>query len=490
MKRFGFPFILVMLLLIIAACIPVCAEPFPDPYVYVTGWGGSGNDPGEFDGPSGIDYGMSSGGAGYLYVADTGNHRIQKFRLDGSFVREWGSYGGSEGEFIQPADVAFGNGFIYVADMGNNRIQKFTNAGRFVRQWGGTGSAAGKFNHPTDIAVDLEGNVYVCDRGNNRVQKFTSNGAFIRQWGMSGTGEGQFRGPSGIACADNQVYVVDKSNRTQVFNRNGRFQRQWSVLDPAGIDVFPYLDCEIFVTRYSKNDVCVFNRTGVPGGSFGGHGSAPGKFSMPSDVVMPSVNTVFILDKGNNRVQEYSAANPIPEVTSLSPSQVMCDSDTTGVVVQGRDFTSYSFVVWRDTWQRLTTNYASSTRLVCWVPASCLGIPGRFNLTVRNPTPGGGLSGNITLRVTSPEPHIDSIAPSSRAHGGNAFNVTITGTGFIPESRARWNGSNRAKTYHSSTELEVRIRAADIETAGTATISVKNPNPGGGISNGRTFTVT
>ena len=54
---------------------------------FVDKWGSSGPANGQFSGASGI----AVDGLGQVYVADTNNHRIQKFRGDGTFLLAWGS---------------------------------------------------------------------------------------------------------------------------------------------------------------------------------------------------------------------------------------------------------------------------------------------------------------------------------------------------------------------------------------------------------------
>jgi len=66
----------------------------------------------------------------------------------------------------------------------------------------------------------------------------------------------------------------------------------------------------------------------------------------------------------------------------------------------------------------------------------------------------------------------------------------VTGTNFISSSVVRWNGGDRSTTFGSSTQLQAQITAADIGTAGTASVTVFNPAPGGGTSNAGTFTVS
>ncbi|NTU51401.1 MAG: hypothetical protein HGA94_03060 [Candidatus Aminicenantes bacterium] len=70
-------------------------------------------------------------GAGNLYVLDTGNHRVQKFGPDGTYLTTYGRRGQGPGEFQYPAWLAVdGKGFIYVTDPFNQRIQVLTPDGK------------------------------------------------------------------------------------------------------------------------------------------------------------------------------------------------------------------------------------------------------------------------------------------------------------------------------------------------------------------------
>jgi TolB protein len=89
-----------------------------------------------------------------------------------------------------------------------------------------------------------------------------------------------------------------------------------------------------------------------------------------------------------------------------------------------------------------------------------------------------------------PAPTITSLNPSSAIAGGSAFALTVNGTGFVSGSVVRWNGSNRATTYVNNTRLTASIPAADIVAAGSASVTVFSPAPGGGTSNTATFSIT
>ena len=91
---------------------------------------------------------------------------------------------------------------------------------------------------------------------------------------------------------------------------------------------------------------------------------------------------------------------------------------------------------------------------------------------------------------SNPQPAIVSLNPSFANAGGAAFTMTITGTNFVSSSAVQWNGSLRASTFASSTELEAQITAADVASAGSALVSVTSPAPGGGNSGSAEFAIT
>jgi DNA-binding beta-propeller fold protein YncE len=101
-------------------------------------------------------------------------------------VTQWGSVGSGDGQFSNPAGVATdAAGNVYVADFGNHRIQKFTGTGVYLTQWGSFGSGDGQFSTPRGVATDVDGNVYVADQGNHRIQKFGPDvtPATVTSWG-------------------------------------------------------------------------------------------------------------------------------------------------------------------------------------------------------------------------------------------------------------------------------------------------------------------
>lgn len=90
----------------------------------------------------------------------------------------------------------------------------------------------------------------------------------------------------------------------------------------------------------------------------------------------------------------------------------------------------------------------------------------------------------------NPVPTITSISPTTAVAGGQAFTLTVTGTNFIQGSIVNFGGNAKSTTYVSATQVTAAILASDIAAAGTPSVTVTNPTPGGGASNSVTFTVT
>ena len=97
-------------------------------------WGSSESGPDELDLPHEIGVDQSNW---QVYLADTGNNRIQKFQSTGAFISEWGSEGYEDDQFNSPMAVAIddANSRVNVADMLNNQIKVFNTVGQFVDKW-------------------------------------------------------------------------------------------------------------------------------------------------------------------------------------------------------------------------------------------------------------------------------------------------------------------------------------------------------------------
>ena len=120
---------------------------------------------------------------GLLWVTDACNHRVQVFDVRGpepQIVKSWGQHGRSPGELNYPYDILLdeaglagaADGHVYLCEFGNHRVQKFTLDGRFVAAWGSSGRREGQLDQPWGITRDSRGRMYVLDSYNHRVQRF------------------------------------------------------------------------------------------------------------------------------------------------------------------------------------------------------------------------------------------------------------------------------------------------------------------------------
>jgi len=281
-------------------------------YQFIAKWGSYGAGDGQFESPEGIAIDSS----GYVYVCDSGNHRIQKFTSGGSFLAKWGSQGTGDGQFKSPLGIAIdSSGNVYVADYLNYRVQKFTSGGSFLAKWGSQGTGDGQFNNAYGIAVDNSGNVYVLDTGNHCIQKFTSSGSFLAKWGSSGTGDGQFKYPYDIAV-DNfgNIYVADTENyRVQKFTSSGSFLAKWGSQGtgaggefdrPRGIAVDN--SGNVYVVDTGNYRIQKFTSSGSFLEKWGGsYGSGDGQFMYPKKIAVDGSGYVFVCDLGSSRIQKF-----------------------------------------------------------------------------------------------------------------------------------------------------------------------------------------
>lgn len=184
-----------------------------------------------FNVPRGIAFSPTNN---ILYVADSQNNRIRTVSASGLTTTIAGGEGGYidhasglSAKFSYPKGLAVGpNGWLYIADTNNHRIRIMTPSGSVSTLAGSTsgyqdgiGSAA-RFNAPAAVAVRSDGTVYVADTGNNRIRMITPDGTVttVAGNGTAGFADGDglsssFNSPQGIAVgSDSKIYVSDTAN--------------------------------------------------------------------------------------------------------------------------------------------------------------------------------------------------------------------------------------------------------------------------------------
>lgn len=182
-------------------------------------------------------------------------------------------------------------------------------------------------------------------------------------------------------------------------------------------------------------------------------------------------------------------SNPIPTLTSVAPDAISIMRETVPLVVTGTGFCTGSVARWNGVSR--TTTVLSSNQLRMTPLMSDYISTGPAQLTVFNPTPGGGLSNALPVTIVNPAPRLDSTFPVHLGAGNSGFTLQLSGDGFSPASVVRWNGSDRPTTLVHLTHqmLTAEIPASDVASIGTAQITVFNPTPGGGTSEPSSFSI-
>jgi hypothetical protein len=273
---------------------------------------GSGSADGEFALPRSVAVNASGAGgvpAGTVYVADSFNHRVQRFDADGTFVSAFGSNGTDVDQFQTPTGIAVdqSDGSLYVYDQDNLRVAKYSAAGTFLFAFGsgvadgatdelqtcttacfsGLGSTVDGgfgFNFALPgLAVapagsPNAGHLLVADPTNNRIQEFDASGTtgpvtFVNKVGAYGSGDGEFEfdGPSRVAVDDaGRVYAIDPWNaRVQRFTAALVFDTVFAdaelsgfpapmdiAIDPGATSAGDASDDRVLVIKPCTEDAC------------------------------------------------------------------------------------------------------------------------------------------------------------------------------------------------------------------------------------------
>ena len=235
---------------------------------------------------------------GNLYIAEWVNNRIRKVDSDGNIT----TVAGRE-QLSNPQSVALdGAGNLYIADTGDHRIHKVDSAG-VISTVAGSGTAgfsgdssaatAAQLNTPADVAPDGAGNLYITDRGNERIRKVDSAGVIST---VAGSGTAGFSGDGGAATAAqlNEPYgvAVDSSGNLYIAEWNNNRIRK---VDSAGV-------------------ISTVAGTGTAGYSGDGGAATAAQLSNPQDVALDAAGNLYIADVNNNRIRKVNSAGVISTV--------------------------------------------------------------------------------------------------------------------------------------------------------------------------------
>jgi uncharacterized protein (TIGR03437 family) len=110
--------------------------------------------------------------------------------------------------------------------------------------------------------------------------------------------------------------------------------------------------------------------------------------------------------------------NPVPAISGLSPDSTVGGSAGFTLTVNGSGFVDGATVQWNG--NNRTTSFVNNGRLTATIPFNDIINPGTANVTVVNPSPGGGPSNVMTFNITPPrDPRTVRVAPATGSSGAN-----------------------------------------------------------------------
>jgi len=262
--------------------------------------------------------GVAADKDGNVYVADTGNNRVEKFDSTGAFGLAFtvSGLGMNNGKLNQPQGVAVDkDGNVFVADTGNNEIEQFTPAGTLSTAWNSNGNAMlknGSMNKPRGIAVDKHGTVFVADTGNDQVELLAAQNGHESVW--TTVGFGPLSAPTAIAVdAQGNAYIANSGTlQVQVAGPNGVLRATFgagsqaasTVNKPQGVALDS--DGTLWVADTNNNQIVVSRGTNIYLTAIRSNGVVGGSLKAPEDLAFGPDDTMWIADTGNNRVEHFT----------------------------------------------------------------------------------------------------------------------------------------------------------------------------------------
>jgi trimeric autotransporter adhesin len=197
--------------------------------------------------------------------------------------------------------------------------------------------------------------------------------------------------------------------------------------------------------------------------------------------------SVLTPDNVESNVLPLTLANPAPVVTSSTPTQALVEQDSLVVHLTGTGFVraTRGYVNGNER----TTRRMGPTQVDVVLTAADLASTGTRTVSVVNLTPGGGGAG-VQLPVVNPLPAVTAVSPAQAPAAQDSLVVRLTGTGFVPATEVRLDGSPRPSRRISPTQVEAVLTADDLSRPGTYDLTAVSPQPGGGASAAASITFT
>ncbi|HTY60565.1 MAG TPA: NHL repeat-containing protein, partial [Bacteroidota bacterium] len=165
---------------------------------------------------------------GNMYVLDSGKNTLCLYDRSGVLQRSVGGPGWLDGQLDRPSGVWARNGIdVFVADYGNHRIERFDRSLNFISSFSTRESdnPDTRFGYPSGVALSRLGELFICDTENDRIVKVDRFSTVERTFGGIGGGKGHLATPTSVAVGpEDAIYVLDGA-RVAVFDAFGNYLR-------------------------------------------------------------------------------------------------------------------------------------------------------------------------------------------------------------------------------------------------------------------------
>jgi hypothetical protein len=189
---------------------------------------------------------------------------------DGKKIREYRRKGKWESGYLKPISMDQDqNGTVWVLDQGDHLIKETTEDGNILKTFGEKGRKEGHIYKPTEFQIRKDGSFVIIDKSNTRIQVLSDQGLFLFTVGNRGEGKGQFEKISGLAVTDEKIAIVDNKRKAAIFyDDNGKFIKEIANKEDKTpiwaelTDIEADVDGRFYILDSGLNRVRIFNPDG------------------------------------------------------------------------------------------------------------------------------------------------------------------------------------------------------------------------------------